>query len=159
MAESTTTTTATATQPQAGTAPSRSTAASRETSGWVGWVEFAGVIMVIAGALQAIYGLIAIVNDDWVVWGNRANLYVDMTTWGWVHLIGGVIVFLAGLGLFTGNIVARTIAVIVAGLSLIANFLFMPAYPVWALTVITLDVLVIYAVMAHGREVIDLRTE
>ena len=98
-------------------------------------------------------------NDDWVVWGNRANLYVDMTAWGWVHLIGGVIVVLAGLGLFTGNIVARTIAVIVAGLSLIANFLFIPAYPVWALTVITLDVLVIYAIMAHGREVIDLRAE
>ncbi len=66
---------------------------------------------------------------------------------------------LAGLGLFTGNIVARTIAVIVASLSLIANFLFIPAYPVWALTVIALDVLVIYAVMAHGREVIDLRAE
>ncbi len=152
-------TVATSTQPQEGTAPPRPAGAYREPSGWVGWISFAGVIMVIAGALQAIYGLIAIVNDNWVVWGNRANLYVDLTTWGWVHLIGGVIVILAGIGLFTGNIVARTIAVIVAGLSLIANFLFIPAYPVWAVTVVTLDVLVIYAIMAHGREVIDLRAE
>ena len=107
MAETTTTTTTTTAQPQAGTAPPQA-AAYRERSGWVGWIAFAGVIMVIAGALQATYGLIAIVNDDWVVWGNRANLYVDMTAWGWVHLIGGVIVLLAGLGLFTGNMVART---------------------------------------------------
>ncbi len=159
MAETTAATTTTTAQPRAGTAQSASVDAYRERSGWVGWIAFAGVMMVIAGSLQAIYGLIAIVNDEWVVWGNRANLLVDLTAWGWVHLIGGVIVLLAGLGLFTGNMVARIVAVIVAGLSLIANFLFIPAFPVWALIVITLDVVVIYAIMAHGREIIDLRDE
>ena len=154
-----TTTTSAATQPQSGAAPLRqqSTGGYQEPSGWVGWIAFAGVIMVIAGALQATYGLVAILNDQWVVWGNRANLYVDLTAWGWFHLVWGAIVLLAGIGLFTGNILARTVAVIVAGLSIVANFLFIPAYPVWALTVIALDVLVIYAIMAHGREVIDLR--
>jgi hypothetical protein len=133
------------------------TAGYQPPTGWVGWIAFAGVVMVISGILQAIYGLIAIVNDDWVVWGNRADLYVDLSAWGWFHLFWGVLVLLAGVGLFTGNIVARTVAVILAGLSLIANFLFIPAYPIWAISVMVLDVLVIYAITAHGREVIDLR--
>jgi len=156
MAETTAAATNTAGR-AAGTAAQQPSTAYREPTGWVGWIVFAGVIMVIAGVLQAVYGLIAIVNDDWVVWGDRGNLYVDLTAWGWIHLIGGIIVVLAGLGLFTGNILARIVAVVVAGLSLIANFLFIPAYPLWALTVITLDVLVIFAILAHGREMADRR--
>ena len=87
-----------------------------------------------------------------------STAYREPSGWvGWIHLIGGIIVFLAGLGLFTGNILARIVAVVVAGMSLIANFLFIPAYPLWALTVITLDVLVIFAILAHGREMADRR--
>jgi hypothetical protein len=138
-------------------AATRRSAGHQEPTGWVGWIAFAGVVMVIGGTLQAIYGLVAILNDEWVVWGNQANLYVDLTVWGWFHLVWGALVILAGIGLFTGNILARAVAVVLAGLSVIANFLFIPAYPVWALTVIALDVLVIYAITAHGREVIDLR--
>lgn len=123
-----------------------------ESSGWAGWIIFASVMMVLAGGLNAIHGLVAIFNDDWVVWGNRANLYLDLTTWGWVHLGIGVVLVLTGLGLLSGNILARTIAVFVAGLSIMANFLFMPAYPVWSLTIITIDVFVIFALTAHGRD-------
>jgi hypothetical protein len=122
------------------------------TTGWVGWIVFASVMMIIAGSLNAFHGLVAIVNDEWVVWGNRANLYLDLTEWGWVHLIVGALVVLAGFGLLTGNVLARAVAVLVAGISIVANFLFMPAYPVWALTIIAIDVLVIYALTAHGRE-------
>jgi hypothetical protein len=86
------------------------------------------------------------------VWGNRAPLYLDLTPWGWVHLGIGVVLVLTGLGLLSGNILARTIAVFVAGLSIMANFLFMPAYPVWSLTIITIDVFVIFALTAHGRD-------
>ena len=100
-----------------------------DVTGWVGWIAFAGVIMIIAGVLNFIYGLIAVVNDDWVVFGNRANLYLDITQWGWVHMILGVVVALAGGFLFTGNILARTVGVIVAAASLVANFLWLPAYP------------------------------
>lgn len=139
--------------PTARQAPARPT----EPTGWVGWIMFGGVMMIIVGALQAIYGFIALVNDEWVVWGNQANLYIDLSTWGWVHLIGGGIVLAAGIGLFTGNVLARAVAVVVASLSLIANFLSMPAYPVWSLVMIGINVLVIWAVVAHGREVIDLR--
>jgi hypothetical protein len=122
------------------------------TTGWVGWIVFASVMMIIAGSLNAFHGLVAIVNDEWVVWGNRANLYLDLTEWGWVHLIVGALVVLAGFGLLTGNVLARAVAVLVAGISIVANFLFMPAYPVWALTIIAIDVFVIYALTAHGRE-------
>jgi hypothetical protein len=124
----------------------------REPTGWVGWIFFASVLMMLAGIMNAIHGLIAIVNDEWVVWGNRADLYLDLTTWGWVHFLVGIAVFLAGLGLLSGNVLARAVAVLLASISVIANFLFIPAYPVWALTIIAIDVFVIYALTAHGGE-------
>jgi hypothetical protein len=122
------------------------------SSGWAGWIIFAAVMMILSGALNAMHGLVAIFNDEWVVFGNRANLYFDLTTWGWIHLGLGIAVVLAGFGLLSGNILARAIAVLLAGASLIANFLYMPAYPVWALTIIAIDVFVIFAVTAHGRD-------
>jgi hypothetical protein len=69
-----------------------------------------------------------------------------------VHIILGAVVLLSGIGLLSGNVLARSVAVVVAGLSLIANFFFIPAYPLWSLTVITIDVLVIWALTAHGHE-------
>jgi hypothetical protein len=86
------------------------------------------------------------------VWGNRADLYIDLTTWGWVHLVVGIAVFLAGVGLLSGNVLARAVAVLLASVGIIVNFLYIPAYPVWALTVIALNVFVIYALTAHGGE-------
>ena len=123
-----------------------------ERTGWTGWIAFAGTMMVIAGSLQAIYGFIALVNDEWVVWGNRASVYLDLTTWGWIHLLGGAIVAIAGIGVFSGNILARSVGVVLAALSLVVNFLFIPAYPVWALTIVVVNLLVIWALTAHGAE-------
>ena len=80
------------------------------------------------------------------------SLYLDISQWGWVHLIVGVVMLLAGVGLFSGHMLARIVGVVVASLSLIANFFFIPAYPLWALIVIAIDVLVIWALTAHGRE-------
>jgi hypothetical protein len=123
-----------------------------ERTGWTGWIVFAGVMMIISGGLNAFYGVVAAVNDDWVGWTNRQNAFLDVSQWGWVHIILGLIVLLCGIGLFSGNILARTVAVIIAGLSLVGNFFFIPVYPLWALTVITVDGLVIWALTAHGRE-------
>jgi hypothetical protein len=125
---------------------------SDEPTGWTGWIAFAGVMMIIGGCLNLFYGIVAAVNDEWVVWTNRAAVYLDVSEWGWVHIVLGTIVLLAGIGVFSGNILARIVGVVVAALSLLANFLFIPAYPLWALTVITIDVLVIWALTAHGRE-------
>jgi hypothetical protein len=126
-----------------------------ERTGWTGWIVFAGVMMIIAGSLNAFYGVVAAVNDDWVGWTNRQNAFLDVSQWGWVHIIVGLIVLLSGIGLFSGNILARTVAVIIASISLVANFFFIPVYPLWALTVIAIDALVIWALTAHGREMRD----
>ena len=123
-----------------------------QRTGWTGWIVFAGVIMIIGGGLNLFYGIVAAVNDEWVVFTNRANVYLDVSEWGWVHIIVGAIVLLAGIGVFSGNILARTVAVVVAGINLIANFFFIPVYPLWAITVIVLDILVIWALTAHGGE-------
>ena len=127
-------------------------AAYDQTTGWSGWIVFAAIMMIVGGSLNLLYGVIAAVNDDWVVFTNRANVYLDLSEWGWVHIILGGVVVLSGIGLLSGNILARAVAVLVASLSLIANFFFIPVYPLWALTVIVIDVLVIWAVTAHGRE-------
>jgi hypothetical protein len=123
-----------------------------QRTGWTGWIAFAGVMMVIGGALNLLYGIIAAVNDDWAVWTNRTVVYLDVSEWGWAHIVLGAIVLLSGIGVFSGNILARTVGVIVASISLLVNFFFLPVYPLWSLIVITIDVLVIWALTAHGRE-------
>jgi hypothetical protein len=120
---------------------------------WTGWIGFAGVMMMLGGTINAFYGLVALVNDQWVVWANRGAMYFDLTTWGWILLGSGIVVFLAGLGVLTGNVAARAIGVLIASLSLIANFFFIPAYPFWAISVMAIDAVVIWALTAHGHEV------
>jgi hypothetical protein len=109
-------------------------------------------MLMIGGSLNLFYGVIAAVNDEWVVFTNRSAVYLDVSEWGWVHIILGAVVFLAGIGVFSGNILARIVGVIVASISLLVNFFFIPVYPLWALIVITIDALVIWALTAHGRE-------
>jgi len=123
-----------------------------QRTGWTGWLTFAAVMMIIGGSLNALYGVIAAINDEWVVWTNRGAVYLDISEWGWVHIILGVVVLLSGFGVLSGNVLARTVGVILAAVRIVVNFLFLPAYPLWALTVVTIDVLVIWALTAHGRE-------
>ena len=118
-----------------------------------GLIFFAGFMMILAGSLNAIYGFIALLNDEWVVWGNRGAVYVDITTWGWVHLIIGILVLGSGFGVLSGNIFARTIGVIVTFFAMIGSFLAIPIYPVWSLTILVIEVLVLWALIAHGHEV------
>jgi hypothetical protein len=136
-----------------GAATSPAYGADIETSGWTGWIAFAGVMMMmIGGLLNAFYGLIAVLNDEWVLWGNRGAVYLDISQWGWVHIVVGLVVVLCGFGVFSGNVLARSVGVPIATLSLIANFFFIPAYPLWAMTIIAIDALVIWALIVHGRE-------
>src|SRR3954464_4847762 len=124
-----------------------------QMSGWTGWVFFAGIILIMLGVLQAIEGFVALFNDKYyLVPSSGLVLQVDYTSWGWTHMILGVVAIITGVGLFSGNTVARILAVIVAAVSAIANMAFIAAYPWWSLAVIALDVLVIYAVIVHGRE-------
>ena len=123
-----------------------------QVTGWVGWITFAAVMLAISGGLNFFYGLIAAINDEWVVFGNRADVYLDVSAWGWIHMILGAVVFAAGLALLSGNILARTVGVIAATFSIVANFMWLPVYPVWSIIVITMDVLIIWALTVHGQE-------
>jgi hypothetical protein len=125
------------------------------SGGAVGVIVFAAVLMMLSGVMSAVQGLVALVNDNFYVVGEEYLFEFDVTSWGWIHLIVGVVVAFAGFSLFQGATWARTVAVIVACLSIIANFLWIPYYPVWSLTVIAFGVFVIWAVTAHGRDILE----
>jgi hypothetical protein len=113
----------------------------------------AGIFMVMVGVFHFVQGLVALANDQFYV---RTRDYVyqfDVTTWGWVHLVAGVIVAIAGVALFQGAVWARAVAVVVASLSILASFMWMPYYPIWSLTIIAFDAFVIWAVTAHGKDI------
>jgi hypothetical protein len=121
---------------------------------WAGWVVFAAVMMMMVGGFHAIAGFVALFDDGYYV--TRPSglvLSVDYTSWGWIHLLMGVLVFLAGLALLAGQAWARALGVVLAALSAFANMAFIAAYPLWSIIIITLDVIVIYAIVVHGREV------
>ena len=129
---------------------------SPDPTGWTGWVVFASFIMIMLGCFQAIEGLVAIFNDEFYAVGKRGLVvHVDYTVWGWVHLVLGVLVFIAGIGVLSGNVAARALGVILAGISAVVNLAFIAAYPVWSTIIITIDVLVIYALTVHGRALRD----
>ena len=130
-------------------APSR----TDEVTGWAGWVVFAGMMLILLGSFQAIMGLVALFNPGYyLVAPEGLVVSVDFNTWGWVHLIIGVIAVAAGAGLIAGNMLARIVGVVVALLSALANLSFLAAYPVWSTIIIVIDVIVIYAIVVHGRE-------
>lgn len=124
-----------------------------EPTGWVGWIFFAGVILVLGGTFQAIAGLVALFNSSYfLVPSTGLVVAVNYTGWGWVHLIAGILLVLVGFGVMTGQTWARVAGVVLAGISALLNIAFLAAYPVWAVIVIAMDILVIYALCVHGRE-------
>ncbi|HEU4511666.1 MAG TPA: hypothetical protein VFR87_01025 [Nocardioidaceae bacterium] len=118
-----------------------------------GLTAFAGVLMLLTGALHALQGIVALVNDEFFVFGEEYVFKFDVTTWGWVHLLLGLVVAAAGIALFQAATWARVVAVVLAGLSIIASFLWMPFYPFWSLMLVAFDVFVIWAVTAHGQDI------
>lgn len=132
---------------------SRTYRAGGTQTGWTGWIVFAGIMMMILGSFQAIQGLVAIFDQGYYLVGPEGLVVnVDYTTWGWVHLVLGVVIAASGAGVMAGNIAARTVGVILAVISALVNLAFLAAYPVWSTIVIVIDVLVIYALTVHGRE-------
>jgi hypothetical protein len=127
-----------------------------DVTAWAGWVAFGGVMMILLGAFQVMEGLVALFDEGFYLTGaNGLVVHVNYNTWGWTHTIIGVVAIVAGLGLLAGNMVARVVGVVVALLSALVNMAFIAAYPVWSTIVITLDVIVIYAIVVHGRELKD----
>lgn len=123
-----------------------------EVTGWVGWVYFSGLLMIVMGVLEMIAGFTALLNDTYYLVRNESLVVFDYTTWGWVHLLLGLVVMLAGSAVVSGQAWGRVVAVFLAMLSIVANFTFLSAYPLWSLIAITVNVLIIYALTVHGNE-------
>jgi hypothetical protein len=125
-----------------------------EPPGWaMGFIVFAAVMMMMAGVFQALAGLAAIFENEFYVAARNYLYEVDVTAWGWIHLILGVVVALAGFALLSGATWARVVGITLAALSAIANFLFIPYYPFWSLLIIALDVFIIWALAVYGGRV------
>jgi len=131
----------------------RSTGYAEQPTGWTGWIAFAGVMMILLGFFHGIQGLVALFDDQkFLVTDSGLVVSVDYTAWGWVHLVGGVIVVLAGISLFAGRMWARIVGVVIALLSAVVNISFLFAYPIWSTIMIALAVLIIWAITVHGSE-------
>jgi hypothetical protein len=124
------------------------------SSSWTGWIAFAGWLMIIIGSLDFFEGLIAIIRDKYYVLTPNQIIVFDMTTWGWITLIWGIVVALAGLGLLSGASWARWLAIVVGSLSFIVQLGFVGSsqYPLWALTVLALTAVVLYALIVRWGE-------
>ena len=120
-----------------------------------GLTVFAAVMLMMIGAFQAIQGIIALANDTFYVVGQEYIFQFDVTTWGWIHLLLGVLVAVAGYFVLQAKVWARTVGVIVAVASALVNFAWLPYYPVWSILIIALNVFVIWALTARGRDVLN----
>jgi hypothetical protein len=125
-----------------------------QMTGWIGLSAFAGVMLLLLGSLHGISGLLALFREDYyLVEPGRLAAEMSYTGWGWVHLLLGLVLAAAGIGIFFGMVWARIVGIAWAVLSALTNLTFMAAIPVWCAVMITLDVLVIYALSVHGRDV------
>jgi len=126
---------------------------AEKTTGWTGWVVFAGVILVVSGLFSIVQGLVALIGPNaYYVLAAGSLWLLDVTGWGWWNLIIGFLFCVTAMGLFVGQTWARVVAVVVAVLSAVGQLLLIPAQPWWSLIVIAIDILVIYALIVHGRE-------
>ena len=113
-------------------------------------VMFAATLMIVGGIMQVFQAISAIVNDEFFVTLPNYVVTLDVSTWGWIHLVFGILVVIAGMSLFSGSRAAAIFALVLAVLSAIANFGFIPYYPVWAVFIIAVDVFVIWAIARSG---------
>ena len=130
---------------------SRSGSRYQEDRQPTGWTLFAGVVMLIVGSLDALYGLAAILNNEIVVVGGRGALIFDITVWGWIHLILGLGVALIGYGLLSGNSAARVAGIFVVAINAVAQIVWFPAAPLWAFLMIIIDSVILYQLMVNWR--------
>lgn len=113
-------------------------------------IGFAAVILLMIGVFQFVIGLAAIIEDDLFVVGREYAFELDITAWGWLHLLIGIVLVLTGIGLFGRKAWAGVTAIVLATLSAIANFFFIPYYPAWSILIIALNIWVIWALTRPG---------
>ena len=130
-------------------AEERSHPRSRDKAGARGWAVFAAVMLLVIGGLDAFWGLAAVLNNEVVVVGGHGVIVADITTWGWISLILGIVLMLTGAGLLGGMTVARWTAVVVIAIGAMLQLPWFPAAPLWSILIITLSVVVIYELTAR----------
>ncbi len=116
------------------------------------WIAFAGVMMVILGCLDVLWGIAAIANNEVVVVGGHGVLVLDITTWGWIQLILGLALAAIGVGLCIGNTAARWAGVFVLAVNAVMQIVWFSAAPLWAILMIVLDIVLIYQLMINWAE-------
>jgi hypothetical protein len=118
----------------------------------VGFAVFGGAMMIMAGMFEMFQGLAAILEDEFFIVGREYAYTVDVTTYGWVHFILGIVVSITGFGVLTGALWARILGIIVTVLVAIANFFTIPYYPVWSILVIATSIVVVWALASMKGE-------
>src|SRR4051794_14703858 len=121
-------------------------------SHWTGWVTFAGVMMAVLGLFNIIDGLVALFNNDFLAVTQSGLLVFNYTAWGWFLLGFGAATLFAGFAVMAGKTWGLVVGIIVVGLNAVAQLSYMSAYPVWSITILIVDFIVIYALTAHGSE-------
>ena len=123
-------------------------------TGWVGWIGFASFLLLFAGFFHIIEGVAELTRHTVFVNGNTGVVWVlNYSKWGWINIIGGILAIVAGLSLAKGGMYGRVFASIVVLLSALASVAMIPFYPIWGVLVLLVDVLILYAIMMHGKEV------
>jgi len=115
-------------------------------AGASGWTVFAAVLMIFGGTMAILQGIAGVRRDSILVVTNHYAYTFHTTSWGWLNLSLGILLVVVGVGLFTGSLIARIIAGFVAGISMVANFIWLPYYPLWAIILIAIDAFIIWAV-------------
>ena len=124
-----------------------------EDSAWTGWVIFAGFVLIVVGCINAIQGLVAILKHTvYVLPSSQLTVTTNYKTWGWALLIWGIIMALAGAGLFSAKGWARWFAIFVVFINLIGQFAWFPAFPLWSMVAIALDIFVLFALTVRWSE-------
>ena len=124
-----------------------------DTAGWVvGLSLFAGILMMITGLFNAMEGVVALARNEVYVLTPRYLFAFDLTTWGWIQIVLGIIVLAAGIGVVTGRLWGRVVGITIAALTMLANFAFIPYYPIWSMLIIALNVFVIWALCIYDRD-------
>ena len=129
----------------------------KQPSRWaMGWTAFAGILMMMLGFWWMITGSIALLGNEFYTVARKWIFQFDVSTWGWIHLILGIVIVASGIGLFAAAVWARIVGVILAALAGLVAFAWLPYYQIWAILFIAISVAVIWALTVHGRDITEL---
>ncbi len=127
---------------------------AQRVTAWVGWVWFAAFAIIVSGLFNIIAGAVAVFSPATVLsWSSDGIAVVDVSTWGWVHLVLGVLLLVVGFALFSGRGWARVAAILLVMINVLTQFVSLPITPWWSMTAIVLDVVILWALTIHGDEV------